>query len=113
MKQKKIRIVKIQDREEGVPDWVLDAWRGLELTYHCVKGKRELTDNLFNMVTGKKCSPKERCYFVKATDALESLRLKDEKAYRWYEQNSDMFFKIRTQPDWGFVFYFSRCERIY
>ena len=111
MKDKKIRIIKI-DSKEGVPEWGLEAWEGMELYYECYFSKSKLTGHISNIVTGTVQVANQGGYLVNAKDAFERLKDKNLKVFDWYQSNSFMFVKKELQPGWNLIFYRSNCERI-
>lgn len=112
MKTNKIRIIKTNDLNYTVPDWVKEAWLGVILPYESYKNKSELENQLINIVSGEDSITKEDGYVISAENAFEALKRKNESAFNWFRVNSHIFEKGKIKPGWGVVFYKSFCEEI-
>jgi hypothetical protein len=112
----RISTVRIIARPEGeAPEWVRDAWIGLELPLvHAgaveTLGFGVLTGPKYRWVESLLCRlgrAQRVCgYVVPADEAVERLAGKSPEAARWWRENAARY----TQPGAAFVFDVPACE---
>ena len=108
--------IKIIKRPAGeAPEWVRDAWIGLELIavnnapaktygFGVVSGPKSRLGQIFGLITGR--AVRYDGFAVRSAQAIALLSAQNIEAANWWRENCPEF----TRPEGGLLFQADECE---
>lgn len=109
-KEGKVLKIKITSRPEGwAPEWVRDAWIGIELEARPKTRPPSLSSIIFGVDGILPDTQSPHVYITTMGKALKALELHNKKAYQWWKDNHNYYFQ---HPETEWTLDAEYCEQV-
>ncbi len=107
----KVLKIRITSRPEGgAPEWVRDAWIGIEFEATPKSSPPSFSFMVFGVDGLLPDIQKPHSYVTNTGKVLEALKVHNQKAYQWWKDNHNYYFQ-HPETDW--IFNAECCKQVF